>query len=213
MNADRPISLIESDSSLTTRELADLLGCCKSTVANHLQQLGFKSKIGRWVPHRLTETHKQMRVDICTHLLLIKPQKTFLRKIVTGDEKWILYYNQRRKRHWVQYDADPPPEPKADLHPKKVMISVFWDDEGILYHEYLPKDETINKERYCNQLDKLRQAIQTLRPTKTEVHLLHDNARPHIAKLVKEKLETFGWNIIPHPPYSPDIAPNRFPSV
>lgn len=90
------------------------------------------------------------------------------------------------------------------------MISVFWDDEGILYHEYLPKDETINKERYCNQLDKLRQAIQTLRPTKTEVHLLHDNARPHIAKLVKEKLETFGWNIIPHPPYSPDIAPTDF---
>ena len=125
-------------------------------------------------------------------------------------KKWILYYNQRRKRHWVQYDADPPPEPKADLHPKKVMISVFWDDEGILYHEYLPKDETINKERYCNQLDKLRQAIQTLRPTKTEVHLLHDNARPHIAKLVKEKLETFGWNIIPHPPYSPDIAPTEF---
>jgi len=59
-------------------------------------------------------------------------------------------------------------------------------------------------------LDKLRQAIQTLRPTKTEVHLLHDNARPHIAKLVKEKLETFGWNIIPHPPYSPDIASTDF---
>ena len=79
-----------------------------------------------------------------------------------------------------------------------------------MYDEYLPKDETMNKERYCNQLDKLRQAIQTLRPTKTEVHLLHDNARPHIAKLVKEKLETFGWNIIPHPPYSPDTAPTDF---
>ena len=79
-----------------------------------------------------------------------------------------------------------------------------------MYHEYLPKCETINKERYCNQLDKLRQAIQTLRPTKTEVHLLHDNDRPHVAKLVKEKLETFGWNIIPHPPYSPDTAPTDF---
>ena len=63
---------------------------------------------------------------------------------------------------------------------------------------------TLTRNNY--QLDKLRQAIQTLRPTKTEVHLLHDNARPHIAKLVKEKLETFGWNIIPHPPYSPAIA-------
>ena len=43
-----------------------------------------------------------------------------------------------------------------------------------------------------------------------KVHLLHDNARPHIAKLVKEKPETFGWKIIPHPPYSPDIAPTDF---
>ena len=34
--------------------------------------------------------------------------------------------------------------------------------------------------------------------------------RSHIAKLVKEKLQTFGWNIIPHPPYSPDIAPTDF---
>ena len=39
---------------------------------------------------------------------------------------------------------------------------------------------------------------------------MHDNARPHIAKLVKKELETFGWNIIPHPPYSPDIAPTDF---
>ena len=52
--------------------------------------------------------------------------------------------------------------------------------------------------------------MQTLRPTKTEVQLLHDNARPHIAKLVKEKLETFGWNIIPHLLSSPDIAPTDF---
>ena len=130
MDVDRLISLTESDSSLTTREPADLLGCCKSTVANHLLQLRFRSKIGRWVPHRLTETHKQMRVDICTHLLLIEPQKTVLCQIVTGDEKWILYYNHRRTRHEVQYEADPSPEPKADLHPKKAHDVSFLGRRG-----------------------------------------------------------------------------------
>ena len=39
---------------------------------------------------------------------------------------------------------------------------------------------------------------------------MHDNAWPHIAKLVKENLETFGWNIILYPSYSPDIAPTDF---
>ena len=34
MDVYRLISLIESDLSLTTRELADLLGCCRSTVAS-----------------------------------------------------------------------------------------------------------------------------------------------------------------------------------
>ena len=38
-----------------------------------------------------------------------------------------------------------------------------------------------------------------------KVILLHDNARPHVAKAVKKYLETLKWNVLPHPPYSPDI--------
>ena len=35
--------------------------------------------------------------------------------------------------------------------------------------------------------------------------LLHDNARPHTANLVKDKLQRFGWETLQHPPYSPDF--------
>jgi len=44
--------------------------------------------------------------------------------------------------------------PKADLHPKKVMLCVWWDWKEILYYELLPNNETINSEKYCSQLDK-----------------------------------------------------------
>eukprot|EP01133_Synstelium_polycarpum_P027808 gene27808-33623_t len=37
--------------------------------------------------------------------------------------------------------------------------------------------------------------------------LLHDNARPHVADIVKEKLVELKWTVLPHPPYSPDISP------
>ena len=37
--------------------------------------------------------------------------------------------------------------------------------------------------------------------------LLQDNARPHIARQTVTLLDQFGWNIITHPPYSPDLAP------
>ncbi|KAG5324817.1 MOS1T transposase, partial [Pseudoatta argentina] len=43
-----------------------------------------------------------------------------------------------------------------------------------------------------------------------KVILLHDNARPHVAKPVKTYLETLKWEVVPHPPYSPDIALSDF---
>ena len=39
-----------------------------------------------------------------------------------------------------------------------------------------------------------------------KVILLHDNARPHVAKVVKKYLETLKWDVLSHPSYSPDIA-------
>jgi len=37
-----------------------------------------------------------------------------------------------------------------------------------------------------------------------------DNARPHVAAPVKTYLETLKWEVLPHPPYSPDIAPSDY---
>ena len=35
--------------------------------------------------------------------------------------------------------------------------------------------------------------------------ILH-NARPHIADVVTEKLRDYGWEVLPHAPYSPDMS-------
>ena len=34
--------------------------------------------------------------------------------------------------------------------------------------------------------------------------------RPHVAKVVKTYLETLKWEVLPHPPYSPDVAPSDY---
>jgi hypothetical protein len=41
------------------------------------------------------------------------------------------------------------------------------------------------------------------------VLLLHDNARQYTAQVTVNLLE-WGWEILQHPPYSPDLAPSDF---
>jgi len=43
-----------------------------------------------------------------------------------------------------------------------------------------------------------------------KIILLHDNARPHVAAPVKTYLETLKWEVLPYPPYSPDIASSDY---
>ena len=43
-----------------------------------------------------------------------------------------------------------------------------------------------------------------------KVILFYDNARPHVAKQMKEILKALGWDVLPYPPYSPDIAPSYY---
>ena len=46
--------------------------------------------------------------------------------------------------------------------------------------------------------------------------ILHHNAHPHIANALTKKLYDYGWEMLPHVPYSPDMNPldfNLFPKL
>ena len=101
-------------------------------------------------------------------------------------------------------------QPKPELHPRKVMLCVWWNSRGIVYHELLPRNMTVTAEVYCQQLQKVADKLAQVRPRHGRIRFIHDNARPHTAKLTRQKLIDLGWEVLPHPPYSPDLAPTDY---
>lgn len=206
-------ALLEENPALSVEELAIKLSSNHTTVHRHLQQLGKVPKLGKWVPHELSESNRKSRVDICSSLHSRELISPFLDRLVTGDEKWIFYRNVKRRKQWLGKREKAQPQPRRELHGKKVLLSIWWDCKGVIHFELLPPNATINAQVYCQQLERLNQALKKKRPAlvnRKGVMFHQDNARPHTAKITSQKIEELGWEKIPHPPYSPDLAPSDY---
>ena len=95
---------------------------------------------------------------------------------------------------------------------EKLSPRFFWDQDGILLIDYLPKGQTINAEYYSSLLVKLKDILKEKRREKFTkgVLFLHDNAPAHRALASQKKLVYLGFQCLDHPPYSPDLAPSVF---
>ncbi|CAJ0590615.1 unnamed protein product [Cylicocyclus nassatus] len=201
---------VEADPSQSTRELAERFGCTHGTVEKHLHALGKSNRCGKWVPHELSGANKEARTRVCRTLLNMSKTSHFYEAILTSDEKWIYFDNQRRKRQWLSRNEQPKPTPKPDAHGKKTMLCVWWNIRGLVYFEVLPPSQPVTADLYAEQLEKVDRALRRQGENPRTIKFLHDNARPHVANIAQQKIEELGWQLLPHPPYSPDLAPSDF---
>ena len=112
-------------------------------------------------------------------------------------------------RQWVGAGSPRPKKFKTQPSVGKVMATVFWDAKGIIMLDFLPKRRTITGVYYANLLDQLRTAIcEKRRGNSLKVFCCNRTARE--STLAMDAVERSGYKLIPHPAYSPDLAPTNF---
>jgi len=134
--------------------------------------------------------------------------------IVTGDEKWIFY--PKKKKYYAKPGQSLPSTsistPWPNIHGSKIMLCIWWNQKGLVVYELLQPGDSITGDRYRLQLIRLSRVLRKKRPEYEQRHdkviLLHNNARPHVAKVIKKYLGMLKWDVLPHPLYSPDSAPS-----
>ncbi len=97
------------------------------------------------------------------------------------------------------------------------MITTFFDCNGMVHYEFLRRGDTTRSEDYCLVLARLREKIRKKCPHLWVMNgdwrtflLHHDNATPHTGVLTLAALGENHMEMIPHPPYSLDLAPNDY---
>lgn len=199
--------LIEDDPRQSTRILGEQVKCSHVVVAKHLNDMGKIYKYGSWIPHVLSQQQQNSRVEVCMQLLTYSRTQEWIKSLITGDEKWVLYVNHRHKKQWLEPGESGIPTPKSVPHQKKIMLCVWWGINGIIHWELMPANTTVTADVYCNQLDRVAEKLDR---KQKKVFFLHDNARPHVALKTHQKLLELGWTVLPHPAYSPDLAPTDY---
>ena len=158
------------------------------------------------------------RASVCSALLKrFRSKDNFSLRLVTVDETWVHYYepeNKAQSHQWVGPGSPRPKKFKTQPSAGKVMATVFWDAKGVIMLDFLPKGSTITGVYYANLLDQLRTAIREKRQGKLSkgVLLQQETRESTLAKLqlAMDAVERNGYELIPHPGYSPDLAPSDF---
>jgi len=181
------------------------------------EQLNMHRIAVKFLPRVLTQDQKESRVAICQELketVIIDP--TLLLNVTTGDESIVYAYDPETKLQSSQLKSPGSPRPKKPHMQKsilKTMLICFFDQEGIVHREFVPPGMTVNADFYCDVLRRLCENVRCKRPQKWRNQNLiihHDNALARRSFKVSQFLAKNNMTVIPHPPYSPDLAPCDF---
>ena len=93
------------------------------------------------------------------------------------------------------------------------MVTVWWSTAHLVHYSFLNPRENITSEKYEQQIDEMHWKLQCLQPAMLHRKgpiLLHDNNRSHFTQPMLQKSNNFGYKVLPHLSYSPDLSPHSY---
>lgn len=217
-NIEKVRQKINEDRRQTIDQISAETGISWSSCQRILSEdLHLRRVAAKFVPRLLTQEQKTIRMNVCQDLKTkIARDPNFLNKVITGDESWCYGYDPEIKQESSQWMTPNSPRPKKARQVRsnvKTMIIVFFDVRGIVHREFVPPGQTVNQHFYLDVLRRLREDVRRKRPElwrSGDWFLHHDNAPAHTALRVTHYLASQRWSVVPHAPYSPDLAPCDF---
>jgi len=215
---DQIHELILEDRRISAKSIAEHLGISQERVGPIIHEDLDTGKLSaKWVPKCLNADQKRQRCQSSDHTLEFfrRDSNGFLSRLVTMDETWLYHYDPETKQQTMEWRHSGSPRPKkfrSQNSAGKVLVSIFWDQDGILLTDYLPKGQTINAEYYPSLLVQLKDILKKKRRGKFTkgVLFLHDNAQAHRTLPTQKKLAYLGFLCIDHPSYSPDVTSSDY---
>ena len=131
------------------------------------------------------------------------------------DETWICHFtseSNRQSAKWTAADESRQKWSKTRTSAGKVLATVFWDAQVILFIDYLEKGRTTNSEYYIALLVCLKEEIAKKKPATNDEEkvLFHqDNILCHKSIAMMAKLHELHFELLSYPPYSPDLDPSN----
>ena len=126
------------------------------------------------------------------------------------DETWIHHFTLESNQllaEWTAVGESRPKQPMMQTSAGKVLASIFWDVQGILFLDYLEKGRTINSKYYIALLVHLKEENTKKQPQMKKKVLFHqDNAPYHKSITTMAKLHELHFELLPPTLYSPDLA-------